>query len=238
MSTVHVLTNKAQTERRRLADAVAIVIDVLFATTCIAIAVERGISEIVPTLDPETARECARDLVPGAFLLAGEQGGRPIPGFFEPWPHRLLQEDLSGKRLVYSTTNGTVALRMAAGAAAVFAGSVANGKAVVDYVCTNYRDRDIVLICAGVGTSFALEDFYGAGYLVSLLVARGEFHLTDVARAAQLLHDRSAAMECIADTYTGRMLTAQGLADDLTICASKNSVDAVPMYRDGWITRA
>ncbi len=235
MPVIHVLTNRAQTEQWRLTEAVAIVIDVLFATSCIAIALDHAASEILPALDVESARVFALALAPGTWVLAGERDGLPVPGFLEPWPHRLIQEDLRGKTLVYSTTNGTVALQMAIGAAAVYTGALVNGQAVAEHVCKNHNGRDVVLVCAGVGTSFALEDFYGAGYLASQLEARASFRLTDIARAAVLLHDRAEAAECVFDTYTGRMLNGCGLGDDLKVCARKGTLEVVPVFRDGRI---
>lgn len=218
-----------------MAEAVAIVVDVLFATSCIAIVLERAASDIVPAPDPQSARNLASMLEPGAFLLAGERDGLPVPGFLEPWPHRLLQENLKGKTLLYSTTNGTVALQMSSNAAAVYTGALVNGRAVAEHVCSKHGDRDVVIVCAGVGTGFALEDFYGAGYIASLLEARADYRLTDAARAAKLLHDRAEAAECLFDTYTGRMLAGRGLGADLAVCARKGTVEVVPLFHNGRI---
>jgi 2-phosphosulfolactate phosphatase len=238
MPSIHVITNKMHADPRRLTNAVAIVVDIVFATTGIAIALEHGASEVVPTLDPESARAYASTLLPDSFLLAGEQDGFPIPGFIEPWPHLLMRQELSGKQLVYSTTNGTVALKMVASASLVLATALVNGKAVVEYACQNHAGRDIVLICAGSGPSFSLEDFYGAGYLVSLLVESGiDFHLTDAARAARLLHDRAGVGECLEDTYAGRMMAAHGLSADLAFCGQKSIFSAVPVFHNDRITR-
>jgi 2-phosphosulfolactate phosphatase len=238
MPVVHVLTNRHQTEQGRLADAVAIVVDVLFATSCIAIALKRAVAEIMPALDPEAARNFASTLAPGTFLLAGERDGLPVPGFLEPWPHRLIGEELKGKTLVYSTTNGTVALQMSSGAAAVYTAALVNGQAVAEHVYSNHEDRDVVIVCAGVGTSFALEDFYGAGYIASLLGERADYRLTDAARAARLVHDRADAAECLFETYTGRMLAASGLGEDLATCARKRTAEVVPLFRNGRIRAA
>ena len=235
MPVIHVLTNRHQTDQGRLADAVAVVVDVLFATSCIAIALEHAVAQIVPVLRPEAARDLALTLAPGSFLLAGERDGLPVPGFIEPWPHRLVQENLRDKILLYSTTNGTGALQMSSGAAAVYAAALVNGQAVADHICSTHGGRDVVIVCAGVGTGFALEDFYGAGYVASLLEARARYRLTDVARAASLVSDRAEAAECVFDTYTGRMLTERGLATDLRECARKGTAQAVPIFRDGRI---
>jgi len=236
---VHVLTNKMYADPARLSDVVAIVVDIIFATTGIAIALERGVTDIVPMLDPEAARMHASTLPPGSFVLAGEQDGAPIPGFTAPWPHLLLREDLSGKRLVYSTTNGTVALNAAARASLVLATSLVNAAAVVGYARARHEERDIILICAGSGTSFSLEDFYGAGYLAALFAESGtSFELSDAARAAQLLHNGAPARECVENTYAGRMMAAHGLSADLRFCCQKSIFQSVPVFANGRITRA
>lgn len=226
-------------EPERLAGEIAIVVDIVFATTGIAIALERGARDVIPTVDPEAARRHAEHLPAGSCLLAGEQDGMPIPGFMAPWPHRLLQEDLMGKRLVYSTTNGTVALHLAAHADLVLAMSLVNGKAVADYTCAHHLGRDVVLVCAGSGPSFSLEDFYGAGYLVSLLVGSGiAYQLSDAARAALLLHEGAPSAEGVENTFAGRMMAAHGLSEDLRFCQRKSIFTAVPLFKDGRITPA
>ena len=101
MPKVHVLTNKMHADPSRLADAVAVVVDIVFATTSIAIALERGAREVVPMIDAESARLLAGTLPSGSFVLAGERDGSPLPGFTEPWPRVLLRHELAGKRLVY-----------------------------------------------------------------------------------------------------------------------------------------
>jgi len=238
MPKVHVLTNRMHADPNRLADAVAVVVDIVFATTSIAIALERGARDVVPMIDPEAARLFAGTLPPGSFVLAGEQDGSLLPGFTEPWPSVLLRRELSGKRLVYSTTNGTVALRMVANSGLVLATALVNASAVARYVCEKHDGRDIVLICAGTGSGFSLEDFYGAGYFVSLLVDSGiDFRLTDAARAAQLVHDRGGKIDCIQETYAGRSVAALGLSADLALCGEKSIFSAVPVFREGRITR-
>jgi 2-phosphosulfolactate phosphatase len=235
---LHVLTNKMYADPARLADVVAIVVDIVFATTGIAVLLERGATDVLPTLAPDAARAAAAELAPGSFVLAGEKDGDPIPGFAEPWPLQLLDADLAGKRVVYSTTNGTVALNMAASAGLVLAGALVNGSAVADYACEHLANRDVVLICAGSGTSFSLEDFYGAGYIASLLAASGRgFKLSDAAHAARLLSERAPADECIVNTYTGRMMTARGRRADLEFCGRRDVLAAAPVFRDGRITR-
>ncbi len=239
MATVHILSNKTQISQERLSGKVAIVVDVVFATTGIAIALERSAIDIVAAESPEAARKCARALPAGNVALIGEFGNQPIPGFVEPWPHLLAQQDFTGKHIVYSSTNGTVALRLAQSAGLLLAAALVNGAAVADYAARHHAGRDIVLICAGSDEAFNLEDFYGAGYLVSLLAqALPAASCTDAARAAWLLHERATPRECLTEARAGRLMQACGREADVTLSAQKSIYAVVPICRAGRITRA
>lgn len=235
MPSIHVLTNKSQLDPNRLSGTVAIAIDVLFATTGITIALERGAASVIPTLTPDEARSHARMLPSESTVLVGELNYEPIEGFIAPWPHLLMTADFSDKTVIYSTTNGTVALKMAAQADFVIAAGLINGKATAEYVLAHSGDRNVVLVCAGVGPAFSLEDFYGAGYLASQLAERGgaRYRLTDAALAARLLHDGTVALDCLALGYTGRYFAKQRMVNDIEISARKSICSVVPVLRDG-----
>jgi len=47
----------------------------------------------------------------GSYVLAGELYAETLPGFASPTPLALLKEPIAGRKLIYSTTNGTVAAR-------------------------------------------------------------------------------------------------------------------------------
>jgi 2-phosphosulfolactate phosphatase len=110
--------------------SVAIVIDVVRATTTLSVMFDRGCARVLVAGDiPE-----ARALVAGTaapLLLAGESGGLRPPGFdFGNSPVELAEADLAGREVVFCTTNGTKALRACAGARAIMAGSLRNAEAV------------------------------------------------------------------------------------------------------------
>lgn len=64
-----------------LRGGVAVVVDVLRATTVMVQALAAGCEAIIPCREIDEAREVAAGLAPGAALLAGERHGLPIPGF-------------------------------------------------------------------------------------------------------------------------------------------------------------
>ena len=115
MPKLHVLVKKEELDGQLLAGKVVIVLDVLFATTSIATALAHGATEVIPAVDEAAARAEAARRSPGSFVLAGELGAETLPGFSHPTPLALIGERLAGRSLVYSTTNGTVAVDAAAG---------------------------------------------------------------------------------------------------------------------------
>lgn len=109
---------------------VALVIDVIRATTTLAVLFDRGCARVLVAGDVPGARAFAA-AHPGEYLLAGEVGGLPPPGFdFGNSPVEMAAADLSGREVIFCTTNGTRALHACAGAGAILAGSLRNAQAV------------------------------------------------------------------------------------------------------------
>ena len=73
-----------------------------------------------------------KELAAGSFVLSGELYAETLPGFAHPAPLSLLEHGVSGKTVVYSTTNGTVAMTQCAGAARVYCGALLNAGAIVE----------------------------------------------------------------------------------------------------------
>src|SRR5690554_4025467 len=65
----------------QLAGSIAVVIDVLRATTTIVHALAAGCVCVHPCVEVEEARALAGEMRVGQVLLGGERGGQPLPGF-------------------------------------------------------------------------------------------------------------------------------------------------------------
>lgn len=238
MGRIHVLVNKQHVDLRRLPGKVVIVLDVVFATTSIITALEQGATEVIPTLDADAALREASRRADGSFVLAGELDTETLPGFVDPWPRALIAQQLRDKALVYSTTNGTVALNRAAPAEHVYAGALVNGEALVRHLITHHPRDPVLLICAGSGANFNIEDFYGAGYLVSLLLAaRDGYQVSDAAQAAAMFHERWEALECLRRSRVGRIMAARHLDEEIEFAAQKSVLATVPRFTEGRVTR-
>ena len=72
-------------------------------------------------------------------------------------------------QLIYSTTNGTVAIKNSINAKKIYVGSLLNAKATIDDLINNYNEETILIICSGSIGRPNLEDTFGAGYFINLL---------------------------------------------------------------------
>ena len=234
MQKVHVLLKKEELDAQRLEGKVVVVLDILFATSSIVTALAHGASEVIPAPDGDAARAAAGNFAPGSYVLSGELNADTLPGFVHPTPKALLAEGLAGRRLVYCTTNGTVALAKSQGAAHVYAAALVNGRAMVERIVRHHPESTVLIVCSGSADNFNLEDFYGAGYLVALfrrVLPAAEY--SDAALAAELLHDHCDGLDALRRARVGRMMLARGLDAEVAFAAQESCYDVVPSLRDG-----
>src|SRR5262245_23211949 len=160
---VHVAFTPAEAERA----PIAIVVDVLRATSTIAQALAVGYRRVLCCAEVEEAVEL-RDRL-GEGVLAGERHADPIPGFDLGNSPRELAEP-HGETLILTTTNGTRAiLAAAASAETVLVGSLLN----LEAIAAAARDGgDVEVVCAGLQGRFTIDDAYCAGRIAELLGGR------------------------------------------------------------------
>ncbi|MFG0312920.1 MAG: 2-phosphosulfolactate phosphatase, partial [Phycisphaerales bacterium] len=149
-----------------LTDRVAIVIDVLRATTTVTHALDEGASCVVPVASVDAARMISHERE--GSLLCGERGGIRPDGFhLGNSPAEYLRAVVGGKDLVLTTTNGTRALGLCERASSVYVGALINLEAVAAAVRS--AEQDVVLVCSGTDGRVSLEDVICAGLFASRL---------------------------------------------------------------------
>src|SRR5260370_2380608 len=177
----HLLPNLAPPGR--LTGGVAVVVDVLRATTTIIHALAAGCSAVRPCAEVDEARALAGSMRAGRVLLGGERGGAPIEGFdLGNSPGEYTSRVCSGTALVLTTTNGTRALLRAAEAERTLIAAFVNYSAVCEQLRHDLRPLHIV--CAGTEGEPSLEDTLLAGALVEYLSEELKVRLNDIPRLA------------------------------------------------------
>ena len=229
---IHVLTKKEELDSVRVPGKVVIVLDVLFATTTMVAVLANGAREVVPVLDEAAARACARGI--GECVLAGELYAETLPGFAHPAPLALIEHGVRDKTVVYSTTNGTVAMTKAASAARVYCGSLLNARRLVEHILERHARETVLILCSGSGNNFNYEDFYGAGCFVNHFSERMKnVDLSDAARAARELYRHARLPDALLECRVGAMMVKRGLRREVEYACRVDSLPVVAALEDG-----
>ena len=200
-----------------------VVIDVIRATSTICQALASGYERVFCAADVDEARALRETL--GEGVLGGERQAVRIPGFdLGNSPREYLEP--GGETLVLSTTNGTRAVVAAARRCErVLIAALLNLSSVV--AAATEAGDDVVVVCAGVQGTLALDDAFVAGRIVELL----GWERTDAAEAAaRLASTWSGAEEAFRASKSGRNLmeNAPELEEDISFCARESVLDVVP----------
>jgi len=227
-----------------LAGGTVVVIDVLRAATTIVYALEAGAKEVVACLEVEEARQVAARLPPAEVVLGGERGGLPIEGFdLGNSPLEYEPARVGARTVVFTSTNGTLAMHRCALAESVFIGAFVNAAAVVERLVGRPK---IHLLCAGSRGEITRDDLLFAGLLVERIERRCPRTYTLKAQAIPARDAWVASFSApvatgaekmpppvLADqlrrSVAGQRLVSIGLEDDLYAAAQLDRFDVVPV---------
>jgi len=225
-----------------VAGRVVAVIDVLRASTTVAVALGNGARAVVPFESSEEAVLRSKSFERSDVRLAGERRMHAIPGFdFGNSPREFTREAVEGKTVLLTTTNGTAALASLQGARDVVVASYVNFSAALAMLRAAARGgADLAVVCAGHERQFSLEDAACAGRYARHITKRlANVDVNDAARAAMLVNGKYGehVHRMLEDSSHGRALMEAGYAADLAICAAVDACPVVPLYADRQITK-
>ncbi len=214
---LHVHFLPSLTTPAELAGGLVVVIDVLRASTTICQALAAGAKAVVPCLEVDEARQTAGRYPAGQAVLGGERRGLRIDGFdLGNSPSEYTPQAVSGRTLVFTTTNGTAALQQCTQAARVLIGAFVNLSAVCGQVqAALAAGGDAHLLCAGRTGEITGEDVLFAGAIVQQL---NELQNVPTASARLWAINDQALLACLAWRQVVQMcdpLSAPALADYL-----------------------
>jgi 2-phosphosulfolactate phosphatase len=224
-------------EELQLREKNVVVVDVLRACTTIATALANGAREVIPVETVEAAVKISGGLFGDVVLLGGERGGKVIEGFhLGNSPSEYSPKVVGGKSIVFTTTNGTLAISKSRYAKRVIVGAFVNAGEVVRFL--KNLDEDILFICAGnqsVPGGFSLEDAVCAGLIMSKLKlgSRNPLELSDSAVGSLTLYQNHSKnlVRMLEDSEAGRTLALIGLKSDLKACATVDAIPVLPILK-------
>ena len=242
---VHLLPKLFEPEEVR--GGIAVVLDILRASTTIVHALASGAKAVLPVGEVDAARSLASGSAAGSVLLGGEREGVLIDGFdLDNNPLAYTAEVVANKSVIFTTSNGTRALLHAQEADRILIGSFVNLQAVVNLLAAD--TRPIHLICAGTMGRVSLEDVLCAGGICHRLqVWADEFGVGDdfdcdddqtqlaldhywFRAAAPVDNDSEAIDEALQMSRGGRNCLRLGFAEQVTRAATYDLFDFVPEY--------
>ena len=222
----------------------AFVIDILRATTAMCAALNHGAKALIPVAATEEALRLAQTIGSADVLLAGEKNCARIPGFhLGNSPLEMTETAVRGKTLIVTTTNGTKALLACQGAAAVYAACAANLTLAAEKVREVLeRDGDLLIVCAGRGGAFSLDDAYCAGRLAAAALGglKPRRGLNDAGIASLDLVRRygdgwERPLTC---SRAGRELVKLGFRDDVLDAARLDAYPVLAHFHERRVTLA
>lgn len=221
---------------------VVVVIDVLRAATTVVTALANGARAVIPFDSVDEPAMLAKQYERSEIRLAGERKMQRVSGFdMGNSPAEYTRQAVEGRKILYSTTNGTVALLATAGARACFLGAFVNCSATVAAVrAATKNGGDVLIVCSGHERRITIEDVACAGRMARG-IARGRAAVVwgDGARSAALI-DRRYRIDLKrleTESTHARSLIAAGFADDVTACLTLDSAPLVVAFHDRQLQR-
>lgn len=238
------LTHSLIHDELTLKDKNIVIIDVLRATSTMAVALSKGAKEIIPADTVSKAAKIAKGA--GNALLCGERAGKIVEGFnLGNSPLEYTEEIVKDKTLVFSTTNGTMSIIKAKYAKSCVLASFLNVDRVLNYL--KELNEDFIIICSGKLNNFCIEDAALAGYMIMNLSGKNtdEISINDPERTAEIIckhylgdkpnPSQDKIFNMFKETEHGKYLAELGFEGDLKFCAELNSYPVLPVIHNGII---
>ncbi len=210
----------------------AVVIDILRATSTMAMAFSLGAGSIRLFARRTLLMECHRSQ-PGSVML-GERDGRTIPGFhFGNSPLELTSEAVSGKQILMTTTNGARAAESVSHAPVVLTAAFVNRHVIAEFLAIRQPEQ-VYLVCSGWKGGYSAEDAAGAGALIHALEKITDHDVSienDEALAAMALFNtwQSDLNGLLRRCSHGKRLIRLGADNDLRWCSKLDCIEIVPL---------
>ena len=205
-----------------------VVIDVLRATSVMLNALANGAKEIIPAVSPEEALQKSFLYNVEDVVLGGERNATKIEGFhLGNSPQEYTRENIYGKTVIITTTNGTRALNSCLNAKKVFIGAFLNANAVINQI---KDEEEVALFCSGTNNNFSLDDGMCAAMIIDGLSKVRKTRLSDFAHLllASYRTNPDNLEILLHDCYHLNLLKQKGFDRDVTFCFQKSLYNNVP----------
>lgn len=227
MRTIEVCVSPEMMHLYDVSDKTIVVVDILRATSCMVTAFAYGVDRIVPLADLEECRAMSKQ----GYVTSGERNGEKVEGFDKGNSPFEYMEEVRGRKIAFTTTNGTQAISKSMGARDVVIGAFLNLSAITRYLLQT--PNNVLVVCAGWKGRVNLEDTLFAGAVVKKLEDRVKIE-DDSALIAKHLYEIGSDNKLAflqAASHIER-LHRLGINEDIAYCLTEDKFDVVPRLRE------
>ena len=208
-------------------DRTVVIVDILRATSCMVTAFAHGVDHIVPFANLDNCRAMKNH----GYITSGERNGEKVEGFDNGNSPFEYMDGIRGKKIAFTTTNGTEALDRSRGAREILIGSFLNLSAVANHLLKG--TNSVLVLCAGWKGKVNLEDTIFAGALVTRIkdAIKPE---CDAPLAAMHLYEtaKSDMVRFMSTASHVQRLKRLDITKDIGFCLTADKYNVVP-YLDG-----
>lgn len=232
MKTIDVCLSPELMHLYHVRDRTVVVVDILRATSCMVTAFAHGVESITPVADLNACRM----MKSRGYMISGERDGKKVEGFDKGnSPYEYAGPDIRGKRIAFTTTNGTQAIEKSKDANKVIIGSFLNLSTVVKYLL--FGENNVLIVCAGWKGKVNLEDTLFAGAVVDKL----RNHIEPDCDAPLIAHDLYTRAKGDMVTYLSnsshvKRLDKLDIHKDIEYCLTPDQFDILPKLKNGVLT--
>ncbi len=223
MKKIEVCLSPELIHQHSLGGKIVVVVDIFRATSCIVSGLAHGVAAIKPVATVDETFELGNQ----GYIMAGERGGEKVEGFdMGNSPFEYMDDELIGRKVVISTTNGTQAIAKSEDADQILIGAFLNLSVTADYL--KNQDNDVVIHCAGWKGTVNIEDTLYAGALIHRLMSTHEVANDSGLVAAELYRGNQNDLHA-AGKQSGHAhrLAGFGVTKDIEFCMKVDEKDVL-----------
>lgn len=209
-------------------DSIVVIVDVFRATTSICTAFLNGAKSVRTVA---TIKEAMQWKEKGVLVAAERNTLKCDFADFGNSPFDFTPEKVRGREIVFTTTNGTMAVETAKSADEIIIAAFSNFDVVAKY-CLE-KNKNITILCSGWNNRFCIEDTLFAGALVEkLLEAENYSNKSDaVAVAVELWRvAKTNLFEYICTSEHYDRLKKSGNESSVEYCITPDLAPVLPKY--------
>jgi len=216
---VHVAACSRELHRVRT----VVVVDVFRSSSAIITALGNGAKSVIPFTNLSKAVHEHRSSRLRTILAGERMGITPTHFDLNISPFEMSRENVSGRTILYSSSNLTRILSRLGERQRILIGGVINARAVANYL--QARHDDVAIVPCGTKLGAAIEDLVGAG-AIAASISHAEF--SDDALSAIGLFRAKGWNRLVKRGRIARRLQELGFQRDVEFCLRPNSSSVVP----------